>query len=156
MRAETAPFTGFFDTTKLQVEAGGMASEPVTWHSGNNTVPFFTLVISLNNGAIESMEWDRGCFGCIGASSACSAERFCTELYCEQPNAQGQPRNCDVKVYVAWIGTDSRGTFMTSAGQRFSNFRSYSINRLYQNTVTEITDSFDGSGDGTGESDPLK
>ena len=45
---------------------------------------------------------------------------------------------------------------MTSAGQRFSNFRSYSINRLYQNTVTEITDSFDGSGDGTGESDPLK
>jgi hypothetical protein len=101
MRAETAPFTGFFDTTKLQVEAGGMASEPVTWHSGNNTVPFFTLVISLNNGAIESMEWDRGCFGCIGASSACSAERFCTELYCEQPNAQGQPRNCDVKVGFA-------------------------------------------------------
>lgn len=42
---------------------------------------------------------------------------------------------CDLKVFVTWTGTDSNGKFLTSAGQRFSRYRSFGVANLYQDAL---------------------
>ena len=35
--------------------------------------------------------------------------------------------SCDPKIYVSFIGTDSSGNYLESAGMRISRFQQYSI-----------------------------
>jgi hypothetical protein len=48
---------------------------------------------------------------------------------------------CDLKVYIAWAGTDANGRYLTSAGRRFSRFRQYGTSTLYQGAMNVIDDS---------------
>ena len=38
-------------------------------------------------------------------------------------------------MYLGWYGTDVNGRYLTSAGKRFSNFRSYSANAAAQSAA---------------------
>jgi hypothetical protein len=42
---------------------------------------------------------------------------------------------CDLKVYVAWQGSDAAGRHFTSSSKRFSRFRQYSISSLYDSAL---------------------
>jgi hypothetical protein len=40
-------------------------------------------------------------------------------------------------VYLSWVGTDSKGNYLTSGGSRFSNFRKYSAVKVVKAGLKE-------------------
>jgi len=88
-------------------------------------VPFFTVLITLDQGAPQSMDWDTGCFGC-DSSTCIDGNCGVSQSDCDSGNV-----DCDFKVYVGWEGTDRRGVYLTSAGRRYSAFRDYSLGDAY-------------------------
>ncbi len=92
-------------------------------------VPFWTLIITLDNGRVEKMEWDDGCLSCKDeqcVDSTCSVS--IAETGCR---AAGSKTDCSPKFFVGWFGTDRNGQYLTSAGSRYSRFRSYSLNSAF-------------------------
>jgi hypothetical protein len=152
----------------ISLEIGNVASPAQPVYSSPCTedscfiVPFFTGIVEVDGNVVKGVSWDdAGCFNCDGA--AC-IEGFCginTWQQCAGPNSGGK-FDCDIKVYLGWFGGDARGNYLTSAGQRFSAFRSYSLASAYDaaaQTVaaerprfpTELPNQFDGDNfdDGT-------
>lgn len=122
----------FLNATQINVvvEAGGVYSPPALWHVNGNTVSFFTAIIQLNNGKVDKIYWEDGCFDCRG--NCVNSGRDCAYA-----NTTCETKNCDIKFYVAWRGTDTSGQFMTSSGKTISKYRAYSINGVYQ-TVLDL------------------
>jgi len=90
---------------------------------GGTVVPFWTAIITMDNGRPTSITWDDGCYGCDGAhcvDQTCSVDF--ADCYSPATNI-----DCDIKVYLGWFGTDSNGQYLISAGKRLSQFRQYSI-----------------------------
>jgi len=90
---------------------------------GGTVVPFWTAIITMDNGRPTGITWDDGCYGCDGAHcvmQTCSVDF--ADCYSPATNI-----DCDVKVYLGWFGTDSNGQYLISAGKRLSQFRQYSI-----------------------------
>lgn len=89
----------------------------------NMVVPQLTIIIQIKDGKIVGMEWDdaNACLGCDAGS--------CIDGFCAIPKSQCglESVTCDLKVYIGWIGTDTKGNYMTSAGRRLSQFRNYSL-----------------------------
>jgi len=113
-------------------------------------VPFWTVIVQLNNGALDFIWWDDGCFGCGGAQ--------CINDFCGIDSNSCKPdgeSDCDVKMYVGWTGTDDTGRFLVSAGKRLSRFRQWSVSSAYDNAYATATtavpdpNSFQWSGDAT-------
>jgi len=98
-------------------------------------VPFWTAIINLKDGIVTEIIWDDGCYGC--------ASDYCIEQTCginhNKCRAQGGSSNCDLKVYLAWFGTDKNGRYLTSAGKRLSRFRNYSVNFAF-NTAVDVAE----------------
>jgi hypothetical protein len=123
---------------------------------GARFFPAYTAVVQLEKGVPTSISWDDGCFFCDDAGPRCAATGlprsdgkpldgrlkscFMTAEECGPVSdgggggsggggggaaPQGSP--CDLKVFVVWTGTDADGGFMTSAGRRFSRYRSYGL-----------------------------
>jgi len=114
----------------FQIEFSGVASEakhrrPQDEDSDNYIVPFWTLIVTLDGGRVSKLEWDDGCLG------SCSP---CVDSTCGIPigNCNSQAA-CDPKFYIGWFGTDRNGRYLTSAGKRFSRFRSYSLSSAFNN-----------------------
>jgi len=116
---------------------------------GARFFPAYTAIVQLDNGVPTSISWDDGCFFCDDAGPRCAANAvprsdgkaldgrlkscFMTAEECgpvgdgggSDGAVQGSP--CDLKVFVVWTGTDADGGFLTSAGRRFSRYRSYGL-----------------------------
>ena len=45
---------------------------------------------------------------------------------------------CDLRVYLAWDGTDKNGQVLKSSGLRLSRFKSYSAKNIYQSSRREF------------------
>lgn len=89
----------------------------------NMVVPFWTLIINVNNGAVSSLTWDDDCSTCDSThciDGNCAVDIVNCDFY-------GGPTNCDIKVYVAWSGTDTDGYYFTSEQSTLSRFRQWSI-----------------------------
>ena len=102
--------------------------------------PVYTLIVFLNEGRVESIQWDEGCFFCSGGVTApcrysslnttanatfeVSGYQACAsdETVCDQEEGA-----CDLKLYITWTGTDSQGVYLESANLRFSRFRSFGL-----------------------------
>eukprot|EP00475_Leptophrys_vorax_P030997 TRINITY_DN467_c0_g1_i1.p1 TRINITY_DN467_c0_g1~~TRINITY_DN467_c0_g1_i1.p1 ORF type:complete len:212 (-),score=47.81 TRINITY_DN467_c0_g1_i1:199-834(-) len=63
--------TGDTSIQKLEIllEAGGQISPATGWFKFNYTVPFFTAIINLSNGKVNSISWQSGCFSEIVGDS---------------------------------------------------------------------------------------
>jgi hypothetical protein len=133
----------YYADMQVQVEAGGMASMPKrrlklnpSTNKFDAVVPFWTVVIRLRDGKVTEIKWDDGCFTC--GKNLC-VDDFCAvprESYCIKPGtADESTKECDVKIYVAWIGTDRNGEYLTSASKRMSRFESFGISDLTRSTL---------------------
>ena len=51
-------------------------------------------------------------------------------------NATLPPQSsCDLKVFIVWAGTDSKGNVLTSVNKRFSRFRQFDVATAYQSAL---------------------
>eukprot|EP00331_Platyophrya_macrostoma_P031008 CAMPEP_0176436656 /NCGR_PEP_ID=MMETSP0127-20121128/18110_1 /TAXON_ID=938130 /ORGANISM="Platyophrya macrostoma, Strain WH" /LENGTH=296 /DNA_ID=CAMNT_0017820041 /DNA_START=213 /DNA_END=1104 /DNA_ORIENTATION=- len=100
----------------------------------NNVYTILSIVIQLDDGYVSDVIWDTACFAC---DSSCDASYNQTDgqmrSNCYDPNCATLSTNgsCDPKIYVSWLGTDSRGLRLESAGLRISNFVQYSISDVW-------------------------
>lgn len=123
----------------IRLQAGGIFSAKTVWLYGNRTVPYFTAIIHLKDGQVTEITWESNCFGCSDGSQ-CTSKVWNDALganngFCSQ---QGCASNGDIKVFLAWVGTDSSGNFLTSAGSTMSNFRRFSAYKAYEDFVKKI------------------
>jgi hypothetical protein len=126
---------GFSNTSWIQVQIGKALSPKMPYRYMRKNldnvltqyvVPYFTVVISLTNGVPQRIWFDEGCFVCDSDEcnyNVCGAQMV---KKCDTFGAGGS-FNCDLKVYVAWDGTDRDQRYMTSSGAVLSQFASYSI-----------------------------
>ena len=101
------------------------------------------LVIQMENGVAAGYIWDTTCDACSDSGTfSCIADypmkwtdvdsknltkSFCGRTYCAEADAT----NCDLRVFVSWVGTDAKGKYLESAGYRLSNFKKQNIGDIY-------------------------
>jgi len=102
----------------------------------------YNLVIRLTDGIVTELVWDNTCGICSDLSCYTDAmdDGQATNLCEVQSTCKGTTytASCDPKIYVTWIGTDSAGTALTSAGLRMSQFTKYSITGLYSQAASLV------------------
>lgn len=142
--------TGVFDNQQMwfQAEYSQMASPmkyrqpqvPPTSDVYGYIVPYWTLIVTLKDGVVDTMEWDDGCYGCSGdqcVEETCSVS--IADVGCRNP---GSTADCNPKFFIGWYGTDRDGVYLTSAGSRSSRFRQYSlssaVSSAYQTASIDI------------------
>jgi hypothetical protein len=57
--------------------------------------------------------------------------KLCPLDYCTS-NKEGE---CDIKLFLSWMGTDKDGTALISSGDRFMNFKNYNLAGMYQSIL---------------------
>ena len=87
----------------------------------------FSAVVTMESGKVTMVEWDNSCDMCNAGCLSWNNQTVCADNEC----AMGSEGDCDPRVYVSWIGTDSDGNNLLSAGYRMSQFRQYSIFQMY-------------------------
>jgi len=128
-----------------------------TYCSLGNYFPILTAVINVDMGVVKNISWDDGCYftddGVSASIQSCAPNAYSavnTSALTDIPApANGHdtaltkqscdgnaPNFCDLAVYVAWVGRDSAGNYMGSAGRRFSIFRNYALD--YQQAAMDI------------------
>eukprot|EP00002_Diphylleia_rotans_P016654 TRINITY_DN323_c0_g2_i1.p1 TRINITY_DN323_c0_g2~~TRINITY_DN323_c0_g2_i1.p1 ORF type:complete len:295 (-),score=66.10 TRINITY_DN323_c0_g2_i1:227-1111(-) len=111
---------------------------------------FYTIVTTLENGKIDLVEWSDGAECVPNDKTTCEfgAAANCTANYCDFANIPicnkdtfpdslllttkkeaGCPasKECEVKIYLAYIGDDKNGDPTTSTNLVFSNFQSFGV-----------------------------
>jgi len=103
-----------------------------------NVVGFLVVVVTIANGNVTQLQWDSGCDLCPDATQC--VDGFCTtprSSCIAQPNQV--PPNCDLKIYLAWVGTDIYGSSCTSAGSLTSRLRQFSADNVYTQAADIIS-----------------
>lgn len=112
-------------TAQVRAKVGNYTTEWVSLvdHAALTQVEFFTLMINMNVGKVNQINWDSNCVcdHCITNNCASS----CTNGSC----------TAAVKMYVTWTGTDSGNTVMLSAANRYSELQKYSGSSMYNNAA---------------------
>lgn len=116
-----------------------------------STLSVYLAIIQLNNGVPQSITWDEGCYFCnefdpkqcfynvMSFDTSNNAtdkglileDSFYRSCGSDYDTCQTDPTSCDLKVYVLWTGTDSKGTLLSSANLRFSRFRQFGIGNMF-------------------------
>jgi hypothetical protein len=91
--------------------------------------PVFSIVVDVDSGGIHSVEWDNSCSDCDTDCMERGGEEVCAQELCANLTSP----DCDPKVYVSWIGKDTNGLNLESAGHRISAFRKFSLYDTYNN-----------------------
>ena len=154
-------FLSLSASTRIVVETiGGYISNSRTRINATcaYVVPFFTLIVDMSNGYIDSVSWQDDCTtctseafvysddgacncgvpisSCIGYNASVSTSATLTSTSTYTNNSV----SCDVQIYIAYSGTDSGGNVLTSASRTIANFRKWSLNSLYQSAVGFYSD----------------
>ena len=90
--------------------------------SSDIVVPIFSIVVNIDNGKVSDVAWDNGCWDCtsmcyLDKINVNSSQSICRINPCNTTQ-NGSTTACDPKIYVSWIGTDSNGNHMNSAGSQ--------------------------------------
>lgn len=115
------------------------------WAAGDGnvkTMTVITAIVLVDEGKIVDITYDDGCFFCDeNDASKCVLDTFIQDppsilqnddyRNCALTDSECSGTNCDLNFYVVWSGTDVNGEFMRSAGMRFSRFRSFGVEGLY-------------------------
>lgn len=117
-------------------------------------VPFFTLIVEMSGGYPSSAQWEDDCSTCTSESFVYSDDGSCNcgvptwscfdYVNATNPSAPltnttkyiSHSVDCDMKIYIAYKGTDSDGNAMTSSSRTLKNFRKWSFGSLYNNIVS--------------------
>jgi len=94
-------------------------------------VPFWNIIIDVDGGTPIDMRWDDDCSLCDSdhcIDGNCAVDITACTIY-------GGDTNCDIKVYVAWAGTDADGFYFTSQDRTLSSFRQWSITGAFNSAT---------------------
>jgi hypothetical protein len=98
----------------------------------------FTLTITLVDGKIESTYWDDTCSEC--SLDRCIDEKNCGLTY-EEAGCADQ-YNCNIMVYLAWVGTDENGVPCRSYSYAPSRFARFSLVPVYKSAANITQEQF--------------
>ena len=149
-RPGDALVSAFGNDVGIHVEAGGLSSFTKLYRSTVNdvnvTFPYFTIIVAMDDGLVESLTWDDGCHFC--ASSSCTdatfrldgtaqtadvnRDCFLSDALCVQASTVSEA--CLLTVYVVFSGTDSNGISMEASNLRFSRFRAGNLDDFREST----------------------
>lgn len=87
----------------------------------------YSVVVTLKGGKVKKIEWDNFCDICDDKCIKFDDEEICATKMCKA----GSLGDCDPRIYVTWIGTDGNDENLVSASYRISQFRKYSIFKMY-------------------------
>jgi len=118
----------------IRLEIGGLVSPWKSRSRDGLVVPFWTAILDVDNGRLNSIYWDDGCYECddsqcINATCAVPVSTCYEVTY--TGFSTGGTNNCDLKIYIGWKGQDKDGNYLTSSARRLSAFRSYSLSSVY-------------------------
>jgi hypothetical protein len=153
------------NSTLIQAEFGGFTTpavrraivpeptssdvEPVT-NLQRRVVSFYTLIIELDRGMVKSMFWQKGCYGCGDDANCWKEEQWCTNPYksCSVVDTSATDGlSCNIKIYLAWQGTDSKGNYLMSGQATIKNFLQFDVRTPFESAQNV----FGSLGPGNGE-----
>jgi hypothetical protein len=98
--------------------------------SVSTVIGSWSAMVRLYKGKVVAIEWDDGCEECDA--------NHCLDNVCALDQTSCKGTNCDMKIYLAWIGTDYNDRYCTSAGSLPSNFRTFSFGTMYDQAAKAI------------------
>ena len=118
--------------------ADGKKSRPTIMKMDEDVAIVLNLIVVLDKGAIESLQWRNNCFdmqACGSGNDICKdtsvtvgddtyEEENCLRKECA---SESNENTCDTQVFVTWWGRDSDRDDCTSDNFRISGFVNYSI-----------------------------
>lgn len=114
---------------KVQLKAGGVTSPSLPYIRNNEVAPIMNVVFRLDEGEVTEVIWDTYCDLCDEKCLEFEDEEVCSF---NKPSSTTDYKDYNLKVFMSWIGTDSDGFHLTSAGYRMSQFRKYSLYKNYE------------------------
>lgn len=104
------------------------------------------LIITLQEGVLTGMRWDNDCYGCRGTQECKNIKttfidfqtskskeisyNTCTMNYC----GDGADRHiCNLKIFIAWEGTDYNGNYLVSRSLMLPNFQKQNYLDMFAN-----------------------
>ena len=110
------------------------------WDKSNGRIyPYLTAILDVKDGVVVGITWDDACIFCeqkeclpntfnFDGSVATQEQAsqpvngcYMTKTECDASRVTGLNK-CDLKLYVAWTGTDADGNVLLSSNSRFSAF----------------------------------
>lgn len=94
----------------------------------------------MDKGNVTSLEWVDGCNECKCSNEEDIGNSICKESLCysdlctvtdEDCDKMGD-QTCNIKVYLAWIGTDANGRPFSSAQSLPNNFMVFGFKKAYR------------------------
>jgi hypothetical protein len=87
-------------------------------------VPYLTAVVVLSKGFVSGFQWQDGCSNCKSGN--------CLDNSCGTPRLDGSTdictkTDCNIKVYLAWIGRDASDNACRSIDSTPASFSQYSL-----------------------------
>lgn len=118
----------------------------------NYAVGSYSLVVEMDKGVPKQLTWIDGCSECkcvLEAGSQTSESLSCPDAACVTENCaipndvcvRKGADTCDIKIYLAWVGTDARGRPATSAGSLPYNFLQFGLSPVYR-AAAGVTDQY--------------
>jgi len=120
--------------------------------------PYLTAIINVDKGVVTGITWDNACVFCTKdkcdeitfdfngiqqtqeTSGQPTAGCYIEEGECRRKIAEEQSTECDLTLYVAWTGTDSRGAAFQSSAYRFSAFPAQELQARISQNIPEWAD----------------
>lgn len=114
--------------------ANGVKSRPAVFKKNLEQAPIMNLVVALNKGKIDFLEWRNNCFDnqgcelddCKDASVFVGEEKF-VEHNCFRQDCDEATYECDTQFFVTWAGRDNDRDDCTSDNYRISAFSDFGI-----------------------------
>jgi len=139
---EYAEETGF----TVRALSNGVISRPTYFRLDGGIAEILNLVIEMEDGFVKEIDWKNTCI-----AKTCEYQD-CIETVFSHPEAAGlhlrekncfirtcqsskDTSNCDTKVYLTWIGSDSENRHCVSDNYRISHLTQFSIQSYYESAV---------------------
>ena len=134
-RFEVLQIHGLYDvfvndtSATLYAYSNGVRSREVQFKLYGAITPIVNLVVTVKDGAIDSMKWSNQCIEKVCPFEDCKEANIEwngvteKETNCFNPGCVSSidNRECDTKVYVTWVGNDIEGRYFESDNFRITN-----------------------------------
>ena len=116
--------------------------------ANNGVFTVMTAIINVENGVVQSINWDDNCNTCLSncADNSVMVNNGTLELITEETelynvyhgencyesrsDCDQEGTNCDLQIFVVWSGTDVRGRVFESSNVRMTRFQSGSVESI--------------------------
>lgn len=114
-------------STYVWLSVGAVTSPLRLWSDGDSYVGYYSAIVRMEEGRVIGISWDEGCKNC--PDDICIGGQNCGLSY-GSSYVPCFTDECNMKVYVAWVGTTTNQRQCLSGGFLPSNFRRFSLGNV--------------------------